>query len=415
MISARAIILVMDSVGIGQAHDADQYDDIGADTLGHIVEAAATGRADCPGLRQGPLDLRNLAALGLAACARASRGAPLASDLCAELGQRAACGYAVPASAPKGSTGGHWEIAGLPTTNDWEYFGRDPAKPYPAELLDRLIAICELPGIIEVGRASGTEVIARHGEEHVRSGQPIVYTSADSVLQIAAHETRFGLDRLYEVCRVARDLCDTYRIARVIARPFVGESAEDFSRTDNRRDFAMPPHGQTLLDRLYESGTHITTVGKIGDLFAHRGITEEHSVTELDAVFDQTLTSLREDNGSALIFVNFCDFDSKYGHRRDVIGYAKELERFDRRLPEVLAALADGDLLIITADHGNDPTFRGTDHTRENVPVLLTGAGITSSNFGGRATFADIGATAARHLGLAEWGAGQPIVTELKQ
>ena len=411
MTSARAIILVMDSVGVGQAHDAHQYGDAGADTLGHIVEAATAGRADRPSLRQGPLELPNLAALGLAACAQASRGASLASDLGGAVESGAAYGYAVPASAPKDSTGGHWEIAGLPTTIDWGYFGSVPEQPYPPGLLDSLIHGCALPGVIEVGRASGNEVIARYGETHRRTGQPIVYTSADSVLQIAVHETSFGLDRLYETCRVARELCDAHRIARVIARPFVGVSAEDFSRTDNRRDFAMPPHGQTLLDRLHESGTRVITIGKIGDLFAHRGIHDAHPVTELEAVFDQTLASLGEDNGPALIFVNFCDFDSKYGHRRDVIGYAHELERFDRRLPDVLSALADDDLLVVTADHGNDPTFHGTDHTRENVPVLLAGAGITGSDFGRRATFADIGATVATHLGLAQTGAGQPIAT----
>lgn len=408
----RAIILVMDSVGIGEAHDASRYDDQGADTLGHIVAAAAAGRADRPGVRHGPLKLPNLAGLGLAECARASRGAPLASNLGAEPAPYASYCYAAPASAPKGSTGGHWEIAGLPTMRDWGYFGRDPERPYPPDLLGQLIDDAALPGVIEVGRASGTEVIACHGEAHRRTGQPIVYTSADSVLQIAAHETSFGLDRLFDVCRAARDLCDEYRIARVIARPFVGDSPENFSRTDNRRDFAMPPHDQTLLDRLRQSGTQVTTIGKIGDLFAHRGISREYPVTELDAVFDQTLASLHEHSGPSLIFANFCDFDSKYGHRRDVAGYANELERFDRRLPEVLAALADKDLLIVTADHGNDPTFRGSDHTREYVPVLITGGGIGGGDSGRRSSFADIGATAARHLGLAEPGAGQPTAIE---
>lgn len=412
MTAARVIILVMDSVGIGAAHDAARYDDAGADTLGHIVEEAAAGRADQRGLRQGLLALPNLAGLGLAACVQACRGAPLASNLGAEVGPSASYGYAAPASAPKGSTGGHWEIAGLPTIRDWGYFGLDPEQPYPAGLLDQLIDACALPGVIEVGRASGTEVIARHGEAHMRSGQPIVYTSADSVLQVAAHETCFGLDRLFEVCRVARDLCDAHRIARVIARPFVGESADDFSRTENRRDFAMPPHEQTLLDRLHQAGRQVITIGKIGDLFAHRGISREYSVTELNAVFDQTLASMSECTDRSLLFVNFCDFDSKYGHRRDVTGYAHELERFDQRLPEVLVALTDDDLLIVTADHGNDPTFRGSDHTREYVPVLITGAGIAGGDFGRRATFADVGATAAQHLGLAEWGAGQPIAVE---
>lgn len=410
MKTARVVILVMDSVGIGQAHDAAAYDDAGSDTLGHIVEAAAAGRADGAG-RSGALRLPNLDALGLGAAATASRGAPLATPLGSDGPAQGAHAYAAPASTPKGSTGGHWEIAGLKTTTDWGYFGADPAQPYPAELLDRLVSECGLPGVIVVGRASGTAVIAEHGEAHRQSGCPIVYTSADSVLQIAAHEADFGLERLYEICEVARRLCDEYRIARVIARPFVGRTPADFTRTDHRRDFAMPPHEATLLDALSESGVDVITIGKIGDLFAHRGITTEYPVTELDRVFDQTVACLQEHSGPALIFVNFCDFDSKYGHRRDVVGYARELERFDRRLPEVLAVLGEGDLLVVTADHGNDPTFRGSDHTREYVPVLLAGAGVLPTDQGRRSSFADVGATAARHLGLADWPVGVPLNT----
>ncbi|WP_111745965.1 phosphopentomutase [Salinisphaera orenii] len=412
MNSARAIILVMDSVGVGQADDAAAYGDMGADTLGNIVEAAANGNADQAGVRAGPLASPNLASMGIEGSARASRGRALATGLGGRLEPDVAFGYAVPTSVPKGSTGGHWEIAGLRTTADWGHFGEDPAQPYPPELISRLVEACELPGVIEVGRASGTEVIAHHGEQHLRTGKPIVYTSTDSVFQIAAHESVFGLERLYTVCEAARELCDEHRIARVIARPFVGNSADSFTRTEQRRDFSMPPHGPTLLGALSESGMTVTTIGKIGDLFAHRGIQHEYPVTELDEVFDQVLESLDEQADPGLIFVNFCDFDSRYGHRRDVIGYANELERFDNRLSEVRCALGDEDLLIVTADHGNDPTFGGSDHTRENVPVLVCGPGIASGDFGRRTSFADIGATAARHLGLVWPGAGTPIQIE---
>ena len=414
MNNARVIILVMDSVSIGEAADAAAYGDTGSDTLGHIAEraAAAMGRADASGLRAGPLALPNLAAMGLGKCAHMARGRPLTDDLGGPVKPGTSYGHAVPISAPKGSTGGHWEIAGLPTVADWGYFGADPARPYPPELIAKLVETCDLPGVIEVGRASGTEVIARHGECHLETGEPIIYTSADSVFQIAAHEEAFGLDRLYAVCEKARELCDAYRIARVIARPFVGESAGRFERTDRRRDFSMPPHGPTLLDVAHQAGVGVTTIGKIGDLFAHRGIDREYPVTELDAVFDQTVDCMEMEGAPALIFVNFCDFDSKYGHRRDAIGYAKELERFDQRLPDIGRVLSDDDLLIVTADHGNDPTFPGSDHTRENVPVLARGPGIASGYFGRRTSFADIGATAAHHLGLAWTGAGHPIQTE---
>lgn len=408
MPAARVVILVMDSVGIGAAPDAADYGDSGADTLGHIVEAAATGHAESPGERAGALRLPNLAAMGLADAARAARGTPLAAQLGADTDQLAAWGFATPVGAPKGSTGGHWEIAGLPVQADWGYFAGDADWPYPEALLGALIERCGLPGVIPVGRASGTDVIARHGEYHIATGQPIVYTSADSVFQIAAHESAFGLERLYEVCRVARDLCDSYRIARVIARPFAGETPADFRRTEARRDFAIPPHGPTLLDALHEAGVTVTTIGKIGDLFAHRGIHHEYPITELDGVFDRTLARLRQAHGPELIFANFCDFDSKYGHRRDVSGYARELARFDRRLADVRDALAPGDLLIVTADHGNDPTFPGSDHTREYIPVLLAGAGF-GGPLGERASFADIGATAACWLGIAWRGAGTAI------
>ena len=400
MSAGRCIVLVMDSLGIGAAPDAAGYGDDGADTLGHIV-------AETRDLR-----LPVLAGLGLARAAEAARGQPLAHDI-GDVNDNAAWAHALPVGRPKGSTGGHWEIAGLPVHEDWGYFGRDKTDPYPGGLLDALAEQAGIDGFITVGRASGTTVIAEHGEAHVQSGHPIVYTSADSVLQIAAHEHVFGLARLYAVCEAARALCDAHRIARVIARPFVGEGSSDFMRTDNRRDFAMPPSGPTLLERFQAHRVPVITFGKIGDLFAHRGIDTQYPATGQAQVFDALADTLANRPEPGFLFANFCDFDSKYGHRRDVAGYADELVAFDAALGRFLAELAPNDRLIITADHGNDPTAPGSDHTRECVPVLLHGAGVPPGDHGQRETFADVGATAAAFFDLPATGlAGRPITYE---
>jgi phosphopentomutase len=282
---------------------------------------------------------------------------------------------------------------------DWGYFP-GTILCFPKRLTDALIAEARLPGILGNKHASGTTIIAELGVEHMRTGKPICYTSADSVFQIAAHETYFGLDRLYEVSTIARRLVDPLNIGRVIARPFVGEDSGDFMRTSNRRDYSVPPPEPTLLDRLTERGSQVIGIGKVGDIFAHRGVSEEIKVASNDAAFDATLAALARLGRGDLLFVNFVDFDSLYGHRRDVAGYAAALEAFDRRLPELEALLKPGDLAIITADHGNDPTFRGTDHTREHVPILACGPDISAGPIGRRETLADIGATVAAHLGL---------------
>jgi phosphopentomutase len=394
----RAILIVLDSVGIGGAEDAAAFGDAGADTLGHIAEACAAGRGNLEGLREGPLHLPNLDRLGLGAAAEASTGRRLP-----DLGYRGTpegkFGYGVETSKGKDTPSGHWEIAGVPVMFDWGYFpGTIPC--FPKELTDALIAEARLPGILGNRHASGTTIIAELGEEHIRSGKPICYTSADSVFQIAAHETYFGLDRLYEVSTIARRLVDPLMIGRVIARPFIGEDAGDFMRTSNRRDYSVPPPAPTLLDRLTKRGSQVIGIGKVGDIFAHRGVSEEIKAAGDDAAFDATLAALDRLGPGDLLFVNFVDFDSLYGHRRDVAGYAAALEAFDRRLPELEALLKPGDLAIISADHGNDPTFRGTDHTREHVPILACGPDISAGPIGRRETLADIGATIAAHLGL---------------
>jgi phosphopentomutase len=403
----RAILIVLDSVGIGGAEDAAAFGDAGADTLGRIAEACAAGRGNLEGLREGPLHLPNLDRLGLGAAAEASTGKRLP-----DLGHRGApegrFGYGVETSRGKDTPSGHWEIAGVPVLVDWGYFP-ETVPCFPKTLTDALIAEARLPGILGNKHASGTTIIAELGVEHMRTGKPICYTSADSVFQIAAHETYFGLDRLYEVSTIARRLVDPLNIGRVIARPFVGEDSGDFMRTSHRRDYSVPPPEPTLLDRLTKRGSRVIGIGKVGDIFAHRGVSEEIKVASNDAAFDATLAALARLGRGDLLFVNFVDFDSLYGHRRDVAGYAAALEAFDRRLPELEERLKPGDLAVITADHGNDPTFRGTDHTREHVPILAFGPGLSPGPIGRREPLSDIGETIAAHLGLEPGRHGRPF------
>ncbi len=382
---SRAFILVMDSFGIGASADAAAFGDGGADTFGHIAAAR-------------PLHVPNLARLGLGrAAAASSRTPPL--DLGYDGPAAGAWGYAAEQSLGKDTPSGHWEMAGLPVTFEWGYFPHDEPC-FPAALIARLIAQCGLPGILGNRHASGTEIIAELGEEHIRSGKPICYTSADSVFQIAAHEEHFGLQRLYDLCAVAKREVESLNIARVIARPFVGAVAGSFQRTANRKDLTTPPPGETLLDRLAGQGGSVISVGKIADIFAHRGITQIVKAPDNMALFDALLEQVDEARSNSLVFTNFVDFDMLYGHRRDVPGYAAALEAFDARLPEFEARLRPGDLALITADHGCDPTFPGTDHTREHVPVLFFGPEVTACDLGQRDSFADMGQTIARHLGL---------------
>jgi len=397
----RAVILVMDSVGIGAAPDAINYGDEGADTVGHIAEMCMAGNADGPH-REGPLQLPNLVALGLGqACRLATGRVPPGLDGPTE---HARFGCASEISKGKDTPSGHWEIAGVPVPFDWGYFPR--TKPcFARDLTESLCEQARVPGILGNCHASGTEIIAEFGERHIRTGEPICYTSADSVFQIAAHEETFGLERLYEVCRVARRLVDPLNIGRVIARPFIGTSAGDFKRTAHRKDFSVPPPERTILDLAESAGRDIVTIGKIDDIFAHRGTGRNLRGDGNQALFDATYDGLASLAEGGMLFANFIDFDTLYGHRRDVAGYAAALEAFDARVPDLLNRLREDDLLIITADHGCDPTWSGTDHTREQVPVLAWSARLTSP-IGKRAGFADIGATVASHLELQALGHG---------
>jgi phosphopentomutase len=402
----RAFILVLDSVGIGAAPDAAQYGDEGADTVGHIAKRCAEGRADKAD-RAGPLHLPHLVGLGLAEACRLATGR-VPPGLNRAGARRGRYGCAAETSKGKDTPSGHWELAGVPVARDWGYFPRQ-VPCFPTELIERLCVEAEIPGVLGERHASGTDIIRELGTEHMRSGKPICYTSADSVFQIAAHEETFGLERLYAVCAVARRLVDPFNVGRVIARPFVGNSSADFQRTGNRRDYAVPPPRPTLLDLATAAGRDVVSFGKIADIFAHCGTGRVVKANGNAALFDCLIATREGLADGGLLFANFIDFDSIYGHRRDTAGYAAALEAFDARLPELEAGLHPGDLVIITADHGCDPTWHGTDHTRELVPVLAFGPGITPGPIGWRTTFADVGATAALHLGIDPPAAGEPF------
>ena len=399
----RAFLVVLDSVGCGAGPDAAAYGDEGADTLGHIARACALGEADRAGLRAGPLRVPTLAALGLGlACESATGRVPPGLECDAP---RAAYGSAVETSQGKDTQSGHWEIAGNPADFAFGYFPH-AIPAFPASLMQGLVEGARLPGLLGLKHAAGVPIVEELGAQSMRTGQPIIYTSVDSVLQIAAHEEAFGLERLYALCALALRLCDPLRIGRVIARPFAGDDARGFRRTPRRKDFAIPPPDGNVLTRAREAGRAVVSVGKIGDIFAHRDTGTERKGASNDdhmRMLDEAISGLPD---GGLCFVNLVDFDQEFGHRRDVAGYAACLERFDAALAPLPPRLREGDALILTADHGNDPTWPGTDHTREQVPILAYGPGLAPRALARRATYADIGASVAAHLGLSATARG---------
>ncbi|MFC0444184.1 phosphopentomutase [Pseudidiomarina halophila] len=393
---ARVVVMVLDSFGVGAADDAAKFDDLGADTFGHIAELCAAGTADEG--RSGALYVPNLVNLGLAEISKGATGRypdgikPIADPV-------GRYGWAQELSSGKDTPSGHWEMAGVPVLFDWGYF-LEKENSFPPELLQQMVEQMELPGYLGNCHASGTEIIELLGEEHCASGKPIVYTSADSVFQVACHEESFGLEKLYQLCKCMRELLEPYNIGRVIARPFVGNKKDGFKRTANRRDYAVPPPAPTVLDKLKDAGGEVISIGKIADIFAHSGITKAHKADGLEALVAKTLEVIKQAPDRSLIFTNLVDFDTLYGHRRDVAGYARALETFDTLLPDVMAALGEDDLLILSADHGCDPTWEGTDHTREFVPVMMYGKNLPATALGKRETFADIGQSIAELLEL---------------
>jgi phosphopentomutase len=396
----RVVILMMDSFGIGSSADADRFGDAGANTLGSIARFRIS-RGDA-------LKLPNLSRLGLMHAASESSG-EFPEGTVPDIEIIGAYGYAKELSSGKDTPSGHWEIAGVPVLFDWGYF-TDKSDTFPEELLSALIERADLPGLLGNCHSSGTTIVAELGEEHMRTGKPIVYTSADSVFQIAAHEESFGLDRLYQLCEIARELVDDYNVGRVIARPFVGKSSGDFVRTGNRRDLTTPPPSATVLDKLADSGGEVISVGKIADIYAEKGVTQKLKATGNAALFDATLDALKSAPDRSIVFTNFVDFDMLYGHRRDPEGYAQALEYFDGRLPELFDIMSEDDLVIVCADHGCDPTWTGTDHTREHIPVLVYGARIRPGSIGRRDTFADIGQSLADFFGLGRMDYGESFL-----
>ena len=395
----RVIILMMDSFGIGGAEDAAAFGDQGADTLGNIAA------------KSGGIKLPNLAALGLFKAAQASTGREIAAgeQPAATVQLPAKYGYMKEVSKGKDTSSGHWEMAGVPVTFDWGYFKPDYPS-FPAELIEKICAEAKLPGILGNKAASGTVIMDELGEEHIKTGKPICYTSADSVFQIAASEKHFGLDRLYQVCEIAFKHVKPYNIARVIARPFEGEKKGEFKRTKNRHDYSVTPPHATLLDVMKNAGGNVISVGKIADIFAQQGITRAVKASGLEELWNVTMQEVKNAPGNSIIFTNFVDFDMTWGHRRDVAGYKQGLEYFDSRLPELLPLLTEDDIVFITADHGCDPTYKGTDHTREHVPVIMFGKKVVPGSVGARDTYADLGQTAADYLGLPKLQTGKSFL-----
>ena len=386
---SRAFILLLDSFGLGALPDADKYGDTGANTLGHIAKWAADAGK--------PMSLPTLETIGLGAAAHKASG-EWPAGFAKRDGFTGAWGVARERSTGKDTQSGHWEIAGVPVLFDWGYFPKT-VPSFPQELTDKLQELTKVPGWLGNCHASGTTIIDELGDEHVASGKPILYTSADSVMQIAAHEEHFGLERLYEVCEVAYELVKPYNIGRVIARPFLGENGK-YKRTSNRHDYAVPPTAPTLLDHVKNAGGEVIALGKISDIFAAQGVTQLIKGADNMALFDRLVEVADTAPSKSLTFVNFVDFDMHFGHRRDVAGYANALHELDARLPEFMAKLKEGDLVVITADHGCDPTAPGSDHTREHIPMIFFGPNVAPQELPIANTFSDIGATLAKHLGV---------------
>lgn len=384
----RITLIVLDGAGIGAMPDAPAWGDAGSDTFGHICES-----------RQ--LNLPNLQGLGLGNI-RPLAGVPAIAN------PRGGFGKCALKSNGKDTTTGHWEMAGIVLERAFPTY----PKGFPQQVIDEFIDKTSVPGILGNMPASGTEIIKDLGDEHVRTGKPIVYTSADSVFQIAAHEEVIHLDRLYEICEIARDLLrGEHEVGRVIARPFLGQPGA-FYRTENRHDYAVPPPRENLLPLLSDNGLDVVSIGKIASIYDSEGVTQDLTAKNNEQSIDQTIKALN-DNTRGLIFSNLVDFDMLYGHRRDTEGYARALEHFDLRWPEIENAMTDGDLLMITSDHGNDPTFPGTDHTREYAPLIVYGKQARPAvDLGTRESLADIGRTIAENFRL-NLAAGESFLGEL--
>lgn len=396
MTNKRAIIIVLDSFGIGALPDAEKFGDAGSDTLGHIDEYAAKNKLS--------FNIPNLLRLGLGHSYMMVNNKKLNCDnnKYSLNGYYGACREL---SSGKDTTSGHWEMAGCPVLFEWGYFTNEK-NSFPQKLLDKIVAKSGISGYLGNCHASGTDIIRDLGNEHVRTGKAIFYTSADSVFQVTCHEQSFGLENLYRLCKTIREELAPYNIARVIARPFIGNSPDTYERTGNRKDYSLLPGSKTLLDICSEHSGHVISIGKIGDIFAHQGTGFEIKATGLTDLCNKTIAAIKKyQQDKTFIMTNLVDFDMLYGHRRNTLGYKEALEYFDNRLPEIIAALNENDILILTADHGCDTIWHGSDHTREHIPFLMYRAG-KSGPIGICDSYSDIGQTVAHHLDLPELAYG---------
>ncbi|QCI22365.1 phosphopentomutase [Buchnera aphidicola] len=405
----RVFLIVLDSFGIGSSIDADKFNDVGSDTFGHIVEKCFLRQANIG--RTGALNIPNLVRLGIIEAAKKSTGKyPLGFNN--TLNIIGSYGFASGISSGKDTTSGHWEIAGVPVLDDWFYFEKKH-NSFPKMLLKKIINQFKLPGIIGNCHSSGTDIIYNLGEEHINTKKPILYTSSDSVLQVACHEVFFGLSNLYKLCEIIRFILDDYqyKVARVIARPFIGTNKLNFQRTGNRRDFSIKPFSTTVIKKLIdEKNGQVIAIGKISDIYAGIGISKKINSTGLEDLCNSTINAIKLSKNNTIVFTNLVDFDSNWGHRRDVSGYAKGLELFDKKLSEMLNLVSEKDLLILTADHGCDPTWKGTDHTRENIPILIYSPSIKPFYLGHRKTFSDIAQTIAKYFLLSDMPYGKNML-----
>ncbi len=421
---ARVIILVLDSFGVGYSNDAKSFGDVGANTFINIAKHYFTEKNSI-------IRLPNLGNLGLHKLSRQASSPVIWQELEQEIikaggdfsefdikPQKGAFGYMNEISTGKDTPSGHWEMAGVPVLFDWDYFS-NKKNSFSDQLITAINNKTGFKGLLGNCHASGTNIINALGNEHIKTGLPICYTSADSVFQVAAHEQHFGLDNLYRYCEQVRELLSEIdlNIGRVIARPFIGgekkDDTSDFSRTGNRRDYSVLPPAPTVLDKITQAGGQVISVGKIADIFAHQGISIKTKATGIDALVDATIDHLKLAADNSLIFTNLVNFDQDYGHRRDAVGYAQALESFDQRLPEIYAEMKADDILFLTADHGCDPTWPGNDHTREFVPLLCYHQMVQSVELGQRATFADLGQTLAEIFDVEAMSYGTSFLSEL--
>lgn len=424
---ARAIILVLDSFGVGYANDAKNFGDVGANTFINIAKHYLE-------VKNRVIDLPNLGALGLHELSKQASSVEIWQELEQDLvsknmvlndfyvkPSKGAFGYMAEISTGKDTPSGHWEMAGVPVLFDWSYFSNKETA-FSDELISAINKKTGFSGMLGNCHASGTDIINALGDEHIKTGLPICYTSADSVFQVAAHETHFGLDNLYLYCEQVRELLSAsdLKIGRVIARPFIGAeelsdgSLSEYSRTGNRRDYSVLPPSTTVLEKIAQADGQVISVGKIADIFAHQGITEKTKATGIDALVDATIEHLKTTADNSLIFTNLVNFDQDFGHRRDPVGYAQALESFDQRLPEIYAQMQDDDVLFLTADHGCDPTWPGNDHTREFVPIMAYHHKVGTVDLGQRTCFSDLGQTLAEMFNVESMSYGTSFLSNLE-